>query len=44
MSVVKTAIDKFNVSETSPFFEIAPTGSYGSASFKSAYVLKFKDI
>jgi len=46
---VETAIDKFKVDETSPFFPIGPmgpTGSYGSVEsglFKNEYVLKFKD-
>ena len=41
---VKT--DIFKVYETAPFFPIGPmnpTGSYSSGSFKSEYVLKFKD-
>ena len=41
---VKT--DKFKVEETAPFFPVGPmgpTGSYSSGSFKSNYVLKFKD-
>jgi photosystem II stability/assembly factor-like uncharacterized protein len=41
---VKT--DKFKVNETAPFFPdgpMGPTGSYSSGSFKSEYVLKFKD-
>ena len=38
--------DKFKVDETAPFFEISPTGSYGSFSsgLKNEYVLKFKDL
>ena len=45
---VKTAIDKFKVDETAPFFPdgpMGPTGSYGSfvSGLKSEYVLKFKD-
>ena len=42
----ETANDKFKVDETAPFFPIGPmgpTGSYSSGSFKSEYVLKFKD-
>ena len=35
--------DKFKVIETAPIFAYSPTGSYSSASFKSAYVLKFKN-
>ena len=44
-SLVKTAIDKFKVDETAPFFAIAHTGSYGSSSsgLKNENVLKFKD-
>ena len=41
-----SAIDKFKVDETAPFFPIGPmgpTGSYSSGSFKNKYVLKFKD-
>ena len=45
---VETAIDKFKVAETSPFFPIgpmSPTGSYGNfnSGLKNEYVLKFKD-
>ena len=45
---VKTAIDKFKVDETSPFFPIgpmAPTGSYGNfnSGLRNQYILKFKD-
>ena len=41
-----SAIDKFKVDETAPFFEIGPTGSYGSidSGLKNEYVLKFKDL
>ena len=43
-----SAIDKFKVDETAPFFPIgpmAPTGSYGNfnSGLKNEYVLKFKD-
>ena len=45
---VETAIDKFKVDETSPFFPIgsmAPTGSYGNfnSGLRNEYVLKFKN-
>ena len=45
-SLVKTAIDKFKVDEIAPFFEISPTGSYGSidSGLKNQYLLKFKDL
>lgn len=48
-SLVKTAIDKFKVDETSPFSPtgpMGPTGSYGSidSGLKNEYVLKFKDL
>jgi len=45
-SDVKSAKDKFKVDETAPFFEIGPTGSYGSidSGLKNEYVLKFKDL
>jgi len=43
MSLTETANDKFKVIETAPIFAYSPTGSYSSTSFKSAYVLKFKD-
>jgi hypothetical protein len=34
--LVKTAIDKLQIIDTTPFFEISPTGSYGS-SYKTVY-------
>ena len=44
-SLIKEPLDKFKVDETAPFFEIGPTGSYGSieSGLKNEYVLKFKD-
>lgn len=33
---VKTAIDKLKITDTTPLFEISPTGSYGS-SYKTVY-------
>jgi len=38
-----TPNDKFKVIETAPIFAYSPTGSYSSTSFKSVYVLKFKN-
>lgn len=38
-----TPNDKFKIIETSPEFAYSPTGSYSALSFKSAYVLKFKN-
>lgn len=38
-----TPNDKFKLIETAPEFAYSPTGSYTALSFKSAYVLKFKN-
>ena len=35
--LIKTAIDKIKVVDTTPLFEVSPTGSYGSTSFKTVY-------